>query len=59
MKFVELAEIRENTPIIPSIWKMVFHAPKIAAEAKVRHSCVVLLVSSMLIQMVTLRSSIG
>lgn len=34
MKFVELAEIRENTPIIPSIWKMVFHAPKIAAEAK-------------------------
>lgn len=34
MKFVEIAEIRENTPLIPRIWKMVFHAPNIAANAK-------------------------
>lgn len=33
-KFLEDAEILCNEAIIPDIWKMVFHAPHIAAEAK-------------------------
>ena len=33
-KFLENAEILQNEAIIPDVWKMVFHAPKIAAEAK-------------------------
>ena len=34
MKYVEQAEILENTAIIPAVWKMVFRAPKMAAQAK-------------------------
>lgn len=33
-KFLENAEILRNEAIIPDVWQMVFHAPRIAAEAK-------------------------
>ena len=33
-KFLEMATIVENEAIIPEVWKMVFHAPQIAREAR-------------------------
>lgn len=34
MKYVEHAEILENSAIIPAVWKMVVHAPQIAAASR-------------------------
>ena len=49
-KFLEEAAVVSNEAIIPEVWKMVFHAPQIAAEAKPgqeRHFCAAPLVLSM------------